>query len=501
MQEEYYSLQDMKTWKLVNLPENRKPLTCKWVLREKADGRVKARLVSRDFDQKHGIDYNETFAPVARHASIRLLLSYAARKRMNIRTFDVNTAFLNGELSEEIYMLQPQGFDDKSGRVCLLKRSLYGLKQASKDWNRKFTKSIEKLGLIDTDDDPCIFYNKERTVMIGIFLDDGIIIGCNNKNMEQILVRLSEEFKIKHSTPKDAKLYYLGMEIELMEKRISITQQRYTRKILTKFGFECAYPVSTPMEPGMQTEQKMNDKILKDKPYREAIGSLLYLSTISRPDISFAVNYLSRKVSKPNVSDWKMVERVFRYLRGTEHFGIFFDGEARLKSYTDSDYGRTETDMISTSGILIELGGPIVWTAQKQSVTSTSSAEAEYRAIASGIQEVCWIRRIMAELGMQNMIEPTDLFVDNKAAIHMMENAEEGKITKGKKHIEIRRKFINQHINKTVRLVYINTKEQIADMFTKALNKKIVYCIMQIFCLHLKNNYVHCALFGTNKLY
>ena len=198
----------------------------------------------------------------------------------------------------------------------------------------------------------------------------------------------------------------------------------------------------------------------------------MYLSTISRPDISFAVNYLSRRVSKPNVSDWKMIERVFRYLRGTEHFDIFFNGDANLKAYTDSDYGGTEVDMISTSGILIELGGPIVWIAQKQSVTSTSSAEAEYRAATNGIQEVCWIRRMITELGMQQMTKPTDLFVDNKAAIHMMENAEEGKVTRGKKHIEIRRKFINHHVGKTVRLVYLNTREQVADIFTKALNKK-----------------------------
>lgn len=441
MQEEIDALKAMDVWKLVDLPEGKKPLTCKWVLREKVDGRLKARIVARGFDQIRGIDYSETFAPVARHASIRILLCYAASKRLKIRIFDINTAFLNGKLSEQIFMMQPEGFDDNSGRVCLLKRSLYGLKQASKEWNAILTEFLKEIGFDDTDDDPCIFYDHEIGIIIGIFVDDGIMIGENDEIIEQVLLKLNEKFKMKFTEEKDGKLFYLGMEIHLRENGILVTQEKYTKKILSKFGFEECYPVATPIEPGMLTEDKKNDKILKNMPYREAIGSLLYLSTISRPDISFAVNYLSRQVSNPKFRHWKMIERIFKYLRGTENYGIFFDRKLDLKVYTDSNHGGTEEDMISTSGVLIECGGPIVWFAQKQSLTSLSSAEAEYRAAVCGIQEISWIRRFITELKIMNLIEPTKLYIDNQAAKHMLENIEEGKITKGKKAYRNKKKI------------------------------------------------------------
>lgn len=156
MEEEMNSLNKMKTWKLTDLPEGCKPLTCKWVLRRKESGRPKARLVARGYDQQQGVDYNETFAPVARHASIRLLLSYASKENFCIRTFDIKTAFLNGEISEEIYMIQPKGFEDGTDRVCKLLRSIYGLEQASRSWNEKFVHCLNDMSFEATDDDPCL---------------------------------------------------------------------------------------------------------------------------------------------------------------------------------------------------------------------------------------------------------------------------------------------------------------------------------------------------------
>ena len=353
----------------------------------------------------------------------------------------------------------------------MLKKSLYGLKQAPKAWNDKFTNYLKEIKIDNTDDDPCIFYNETKSVIIGVFVDGGIVIGHDKREIEEILWKLTRKFEITSKNPKQGKLFYLRMEIHLMRNGILVTQEKYTRRIVSRFGFEEAYLVATPIEPGMLTEKKVNDKALKNKLYREIAGSLLYLSTISRPDISFTVNFLSRQVSDPSVSHWKMIERVFRYLKGTQNFGIFFNEKAELKVHTDSNYGGAELDMISTSGILIDRGGPIVWIAQKQSITSISSAEADYRAAVTGIQEVCWIRRMILELGMGTLNEPTDLLIDNKAAIHMLDNAEEGKLTKGKKHIEILRKYINQHVGKTVHLIYLNTKEQIADIFTKALSE------------------------------
>lgn len=209
------------------------------------------------------------------------------------------------------------------------------------------------------------------------------------------------------------------------------------------------------------------------EPYREAIGSLLSLATISRPDISFAVNYLSRFSNKPMASHWKMLKHMFRYLKGTIHHGIFFNRDTKLIAYTDSDYGGDTLTGHSTSGILIIRGGPIVWYTKKQRLVATSTAEAEYRAAVSSIDDICWIRRLGNKLGILNPDKPTELNVDNQSAIHMLLNTHEGKITKGKKHIDIPRKFIQQHIGTTVTLKHVRSSEQLADILTKPLSRKI----------------------------
>ncbi|XP_044741974.1 secreted RxLR effector protein 161-like [Chrysoperla carnea] len=231
-----------------------------------------------------------------------------------------------------------------------------------------------------------------------------------------------------------------------------------------------------PMELGMITSQEnyINDKPLeKSKPYREAIGSLLYLAIISRPDISFAVNYLSRYNSKPMKTHWKMIKRIFAYLKGTIKFRISFNGSSQLIAYTDSDYGGDVNTGHSTSGVLIMRGGPIVWYSQKQRLVATSTAEAEYRAAVSSIDDVCWLRRIGKELNILEIEEPTTLFIDNQSAIHMLKNMSDGKITKGKKHIDISRKFIQEHIEKTVKLKHVKSSDQLADILTKPLARKI----------------------------
>lgn len=473
--EEFESLMQMKTWDLVKMPSHITPLTCRWVLREKQDGRLKARLVVRGFEQEKGIDYSETFSPVARHVSIRLILSLAASNRMKLITFDVKTAFLHGDLREEIYMYQPEGFNDKTGRVCKLNKSLYGLKQAPKNWNDKFSTFLQTLNFESTDDDPCIYYNQNKSIIIALFVDDGLVVGKDVQEMLKVLSKMSKKFEITFDDSLKDKISYLGMEIKANRNGIFVSQPKYTESILERFKFDTVNSAYTPMERGMLTDEKNyeNDKPLsKDKPYREVIGSLLYLATISRPDISFVVNYLSRFNNNPMESSWKMVKRVFAYLKGTVNYGIWFNGDTELIAYTDSDYGGDALTGHSTSGVLVMRGGPIVWYAQKQRLVATSTAEAEYRAAVSAIDDVCWIRRIGKELEIFTSDKPTTLCVDNQSAIHMLKNSYDGKITKGKKHIEIPRKFIKEHVDKTVRLQHVRSSDQLADILTKALSRK-----------------------------
>lgn len=468
--EEYDSLTRMRTWDLVKLPSGARSLTNRWVLSQKENGKHKARLVVRGYEQKEGVDFSETFSPVARHHSIRLILSIAASKDMKLMTFDVKTAFLHGDLQETLFMFQPEGFNDGSGRVCRLNKSIYGLKQSPKNWGLKFSSYLKSIGFVDTDDDPCVYYNKN--MIIALHVDDGLIAGESRAEILDILKKLNEEFEITYDTAPDNCLSYLGMKIEKLENEIVVTQPNYTKKILERFNSNLSNPTAIPMEKGMYTNQEnfCNDKKLdKAVPFREAIGSLLYLSTISRPDISFAVNYLSRFNNKPMKSHWTMVKRIFSYLQGTINFGISFNGDSKLVAYSDSDYAGDPTTRHSTSGVLLMRGGPIVWFTQKQHMLANSTSDAEYRAAVSCIDEVCWIRRLGIELGVVDAKKPTPLLVDNKSAINMLKNAHEGKITKGKKHIEIARKFVQQHIGTTVELKHVPSSEQLADILTKPL--------------------------------
>lgn len=476
MQEEYDSLMRMKTWKLEECPKDVKPLSCRWVLREKANGKLKARLVARGFEQKEGIDYAETFSPVARHASIRLILSHAATEKMKLVAFDVKTAFLYGKLTEVLHMTQPQGFEDGSEKVCRLLKAIYGLKQAPRVWNEEVSGKFEELGLKSTDDDPCVYYNQDRSILMTLFVDDGLIAGEDVAEIYKLLKKISQIFEITYSETVQEEFSYLGMELKVKTDGISVSQPRYTMKMLEKMQHADCNPVSTPIDIGAAKEvmEKPNVEATATKaPYREAIGSLLYLATISRPDISFVVNLLSRFCAQPNDTHWNMVKRVFKYLRGTMNSGIFFNGDDKIEAYSDSDFGGDRETMQSTTGVLLMRGGPLVWYSQKQRLVATSTAEAEYRAAVSAIDDVCWIRRITRELKILKTDEPTDLYVDNRSAIYMLKNAHEGKTNKGKKHIEIPRKYIQQHIDKTVSPKPIRSEQQLADIFTKPLSKKI----------------------------
>ena len=266
------------------------------------------------------------------------------------------------------------------------------------------------------------------------------------------------------------------MEIQSNKNKISINQSKYAERILKRFGYENVNPVYTPIERGMITDLAnfINDKPLeKSVPYREAVGSLLYLATISRPDLSFCVNYLSRYNNKPMQSHWKMVRRVFQYIKGTHTFGIFYNGDTDLIAYSDSDYGGDVVTGQSTSGVLLLRGEPTVWFTQKQRLVANSTAEAEYRAAVSAIDDICWIRRLSNELNKLNLNQPTILCIDNQSAIHMLKNTHEGKISKGKKHIEISRKFVHQHVGSTIELQAVKSEEQLADILTKPLPKTV----------------------------
>ena len=473
MDQELKSMQKHNVWKLVDLPSGKVPLKCKWIFRIKKDSegnvlRHKARLVTCGYSQKYGIDYNETFSPVAKFDSIRSILSIAALKRMKLSQFDITTAFLYADLKEDIYMEQPPGYNYGSGKVCKLKKSLYGLKQSPRQWNQRFTNFLVKHKLQATNADNCVFVNSDKNLYLAIYVDDGLIAAQKEDDMRKIITELQKEFEITIGPPT----CYLGIEIQRRKDgSIFICQNRYAKEILKKFNMDEAITISTPIETnskGLSNSVNSEAEDISGKvPFREAVGSLRYLVTGTRPDLSFAVNQVSQYMEKPKVHHWQAVKRIFKYLKSTVNYGILYSSEGeKIQGYSDSDYANCPDTRKSITGyIFLNANGAITWASRKQPIVTLSSMEAEYVAASSATQEAVWLQRLFMELTGDKVIIP--LYVDNASTRRFIENPEAHQRTK---HIDVRYHFIREkQLDETIKTEAIGTSSQLADIFTKGL--------------------------------
>lgn len=483
IKEEMQALDENNTWTLATLPAGKRAIGCKWVFAIKSnvngDVRYKARLVAKGFSQREGIDYFETFAPVIRYESVRILLAIAARENYDIVKFDVKTAFLYGELSEEIFMQQPEGHinEDHKDLVYKLHRSLYGLKQSPRCWNKKFVSFLEKFSFKSIESDQCVFIGaiENSIVYLALYVDDGLLISENVSAINSVLMYLRENFQITTDVANE----YIGLEIERdrAKRTLKISQSKYIEKLVDRFGMSDANTSSVPAEPGLYL-CKSETSLKPDVPYREAIGALLFAARVCRPDIEYAVNYLSQFLESYNHEHWQAVKRIIRYLSGTRDFGIVYGNSGSidaLKGYTDADYaGCLETRRSRSGFVFLLYGGPISWSSQRQSVTSLSTAEAEYIALAHGTKEAIWLRRLLNDLKFSCTTIP--LFVDNQSAIKLANNSE---FHKRSKHIDVRYHFVRDIVNQNIiELNYVESKEQLADVFTKPLAKQ-AFCYLR----------------------
>lgn len=489
--EEIKALEENNTWILTHLPPNRRAIGCKWVfaIKTNASGetRFKARLVAKGFAQREGIDYFETFAPVVRYESIRMLLAIAAKEDFEIAKFDVKTAFLYGDLKEEIYMLQAPGFinEDHKNLVCKLQRSLYGLKQSPRCWNEKFVKFLENFHFKNIESDKCVFVGRieNSIVYLALYVDDGLLISQSQRAIDMVLKYLQNIFQITISMANE----FVGLEIsrDRRKRLLKISQPSYINKIVERYGMSEANFSSVPAEPGLSltrinTDQKDNNKSI---PFREAIGSLLFAARVCRPDIEYAVNYLSQFINSFNRDHWQAVKRVIRYLIGTRNHGIVFGNSGSaygLKGFTDADYAGCTESRKSRSGFVFLLNdGPISWSSQRQSIVALSTAEAEYVALANGAKEAIWLCKMLNELQIEHTTVP--LFVDNQSAIKLAENAE---FHKRSKHIDVRFHFVRDLVKRQdIEIKFVKSKDQLADIFTKPLSKQ-QFCYLRE-CLNI----------------
>lgn len=482
MNEEIESHHFNGTWTLTKLPEGRKAIKSKWVYKLKRNEignviRFKARLVAKGCSQRYGLDYNETFSPVVRYASIRFLFALAVKKNWKCYQLDAITAYLHGEVSEEIYMEQPEGYNDGSQRVCKLNKAIYGLKQAGRLWNEKLEKALFSFGLKKSKTDPCIYFKEDMRLLIAIYVDDFLIFYVEKDDLSKIHSFLNENFRMKDVGPIS---HCLGMRIVMKDGHVSMDQERYTRDILKRFEMLDCKPVGTPSDTHSKLSVKdvtPENSLVGQIPYQEAVGSLLYLAQGTRPDIAFAVNNVSRFNNSHTQIHWTAVKRIFRYIKGTINFKLCFsrDGSGNMDCYSDSDWASDPDKRRSCTGHLIRMSnGAITWASKRQSTVALSSTEAEYMAISSALCDVIWVKQMGDELD-SDFQRNIPLYCDNQSTLKL---ATSDAFRPRTKHIDIRYHHIREKVHSgLLNLKFVGTEENIADALTKAVTKeKHEYC-------------------------
>jgi hypothetical protein len=484
MKEELDSIETNRVYELVELPPGRKAIGCKYVFKIKrnADGtveRYKARLVAKGFSQKEGVDFTETFAPVAKFQSIRTVLALAAAQGYPVHQMDVKTAFLNGDIEEEIYMQQPEG-TVKPGQerlVWRLRKALYGLKQAPRMWYRKLDQYLQELGFTRSDADHSVYVRRDTArgsmVIIAVYVDDLVITG-DTALVTATKAALGQRFDMKDLGEVH---WLLGIEVARRGDTFQLSQRKYIADMLEAYGMTDARPVTTPADPhttltaDMSPQSDEERSAMASVPYRNAVGSIMYLMVGTRPDLAAAVSAVSRFMADPGQQHWTAVKRILRYLRGTADWTLTLGGAGggavELSGYCDADWAGDLDTRRSTTGYAFSLGrGTVSWCSKRQPTVALSSTEAEYMSASQAAREALWLRRLMADLGF-GPVGATTIRCDNQGALALAKNPVHHQRTK---HIDVQHHFIRELVEQgTVQLVYCATDDMVADVLTKPL--------------------------------
>lgn len=474
MQKEFQALMSNKTWILVPYQDQENIVDSKWVFKTKykSDGSIerrKARLVAKGFQQTAGIDYEETFSPVVKASTVRVILSIAVHLNWEVRQLDINNAFLNGYLKETVFMHQPEGFVDptKPNHICKLSKAIYGLKQAPRAWFDSLKTALLNWGFQNTKSDPSLFLlkGKDHITFLLIYVDDIIVTGSSNNFLQAFIKQLNDVFSLKDLGRLH---YFLGIEVQRDASGMYLKQSKYIGDLLKKFKMENASPCPTPMITGRHFTVE-GEKLKDPTVFRQAIGGLQYL-THTRPDIAFSVNKLSQYMSSPTTDHWQGIKRILRYLQGTINYCMHIKPSTDLDitGFSDADWATSIDDRKSMAGQCVFLGETLIsWSSRKQKVVSRSSTESEYRALADLAAEIAWIRSLLFELKLPLPRKPI-LWCDNLSAKALASNPV---LHARSKHIEIDVHYIRDQVlqNKVV-VAYVPTTDQIADCLTKPLS-------------------------------
>ena len=488
MEDESKSLEDRGTWKVVPRPEGRKVVSSKWVYRIKynADGnisRYKARLVARGYTQVFGVDYTETFAPVTRVETLRLLFAMAVQRDWEIRQIDVKTAYLYGELEEEIYMEPPEGSDVPEGHVYQLIKAIYGLKQAGRLWYQKLQETMGKFGLIQVPSDPHTFVahkvvdGVKRTLILPVYVDDLFPIG------DKVLTDDFEKWVGNYfevTAPADVH-YFLGIRV-IRDRNpanaspyLTLDQTKFIESVLNRVTEplkDYNSPLSSQQELEPNPEPKENADPTKVYSYQSALGSLMYAMLGTRPDLAHAVGILSRFSANPSSDHREAILRTLGYLRSTAHAKLVYRRDDDFPDvpygYSDSDHAGDETDAKSTAGYVFFISGTaFAWSSKKEERVATSTMEAEYVAPYLAAQHAAWARQFFAHIGFP-LSAPLQIQCDNQAAIAVANGGELPH--KRSKHMNVKYHYARECVQlNEITVIYVKTKLNFADQFTKSL--------------------------------
>jgi hypothetical protein len=472
MGEEYDALVANDTWTLVDRPPGPvRVLGGKWVLKHKPDGRYKARWVAWGNQQRPGIDYNEVFAAVAKSMTVRVLLALVGMYDLYAEQLDVLNAFLNGDLSETIYMDLPTGYRQE-GKVCLLRKTLYGLCQSAREWYQAVAKQLTKQGFIRCESDHSLF--TKDGVIIVVYVDDILLISKDKNALKKVKEDLIKVYAMRDLGPVNT---YLGIQVtrDRTKGTLKTSQSAYTQKLIaTHFGSSCG-KASTPMDPkaNLVTPEGHQATAEAIRNYQAMVGGLLYLSVSTRPDIAFAVGKMARFATNPTSDHYTAVKRIFRYLQGTTTYAIEYNKNGGgLTGYTDANWagGSTSEDgRRSTSGYVFTLGGaPVSWSSKRQHSVALSSCEAEYIGQCNAAREAVFLRLLLKEVGYP-IQGPTEIYADNQSAIALAKNPV---YHARSRHIDIQYHFVREKVaDGTVEYTYLPTNDMVADGLTKPLER------------------------------
>ncbi|KAI3514468.1 hypothetical protein L1887_12893 [Cichorium endivia] len=436
MDDEMSALISNHTWDLVPKPPTANIVGCRWLYRHKYDSsgrldRYKGRLVAQGFSQQPGLDFDDTFSPVVKPATIRTVLSIAVSRHWPIHQLDVKNAFLHGDLAETVYMRQPPSYVNPQfpDHVCRLKKALYGLKQAPRASYQRFAVYISSLGFCNSKSDTSLFvyHHGSDAIYLLLYVDDIILTASSPTLVTRVISRLSSEFPMSDLGPIS---FFLGISATRSSSRLFLAQTAFTQEILARADMASCNPCSTPTD----TKPKLSgDGEPFDDPtlYRSLAGALQYL-TFTRPDIAYAVQQICLFMHDPRVPHFLAPKRILRYLKGTITHGIHIRPPVvdRLVSYSDADWAGCSMTRRSTSGFCVYLGDNLVsWSSKRQHVVSRSSAEAEYRGVANVVAEAAWLRNLLLELHCP-LTRATIVFCDNVSAMYLASNPVQHQRTK-----------------------------------------------------------------------